>query len=213
MRVSFRGKELVPSQPYRGPVGPSISLELTVDDVFACTVYALKAAAANRKHSRRRQLLVGLPLLALLPILVITAVRQPSPPHIVFLVVGVAFAAWFPFMPAVMVFRLPRFVGRLIGKGQISAPAPSLLWLDEHAGIVHQSVDGTVWYPFTAIERIDETPDYVFIGVGPRQALVIPRRIGEPAVQAFLQALHWYRGQTYADRAGQPPYGPNAWSA
>ena len=68
-------------------------------------------------------------------------------------------------------------------------------------------------YAFTTIERVDETPDYVFIGVGPGQALVIPRRIGEPAVQAFLQALHWYRGQLYADPAGHPPYGPNAWSA
>jgi len=42
-------------------------------------------------------------------------------------------------------------------------------------------------------KRIEETPEYVFVFVGPARALVIPRRDDEAAVRAFVQALTWHR--------------------
>jgi hypothetical protein len=185
-------------------VGPSVSVDLTVDDVIAYKVHALNSGPANRTRRRRRQLLAGLPLFMLLPILVITVVGQPSPFHVALLVVGLAVGGWVLFMPAVMVLRVPRLVGRLIGNGQFSAPTRSLLWIDEDAGIVNQSIDRTVSYAFTAIERVEETPEYVFVIVRPGQALIIPRRVDEPAVQAFLQALTWHRSRPNLPYPFQP---------
>ena len=74
-------------------------------------------------------------------------------------------------------------------------PTPSRLWVDDHGGVIVELHDRTTWYSPAAIDRIDETPDHVFVIVGPGQALIIPRRVGEPVVQAFLQAMNWHRAQ------------------
>lgn len=152
-------------------MGPSLSLDLTVDDLIAYNVHVLARSKANAKQLRLLRLLL-LPVLVMVLLLVPFAAVSRDPYGLVlFTAMAVAFLA--------IIIFLPRYVASTI----------------------------------PAIDRIDETPDHVFVIVGPGQALIIPRRVGESVVQAFLQALHWYRGQLYADPAGHPPYGPNAWSA
>jgi hypothetical protein len=200
--------------PYRGGVGPSLSLDLTVDDLIALNIHVLlktSAAEERMRRTQRRKALVTLPMVA---IFIVTVAIVRSTFEIVVAVLVCAFCAvWILLLPTITARRIAKRVPRWIASGQLPAPTPSLLWIDEHGTIVNQSRDRTTTYAVTAIERVDETPDYVFIIVGVAQTLIIPRRIGEPAVQGFLQALHWYRGQIYADPAGHPPYGPNAWSA
>jgi hypothetical protein len=195
-------------------VGPSISLELTVDDLIALNIHVLLKTPAAEERMRRAQRRTALLTAPAGVILILTVATMGSPFEIAVAVIVCAFlAVWILLLPTITARRVAKRIPRWIASGQLPAPRPSLLWIDEQGTIVNQSWDRTTTYAVTAIERVDETPDYWFIIVGVGAALVIPRRIGEPAVQAFLQALHWYRGQIYADRAGQPPFGPNAWSA
>jgi hypothetical protein len=77
----------------------------------------------------------------------------------------------------------------------VRAPGPTRLWIDVHGVVVSEYSDRSTSLAASAIESIEETPEHVFLTVGPRQAVILPRRVGEPAVQAFLQALNWYRAQ------------------
>ena len=194
-------------------VGPSISLELTVDDLIALNLHVLLKTSAAKERMRRRQLrtaLLTLPLVAIF--LLVVAVGRSTFDIAVAVIVCTFVAVWILLLPTITARQVAKRIPRWIASGQLPAPTPSLLWIDEHGTIVNQSRDRTTTYALTAIERVDETPDYFFIIVGVGQTLIIPRRIGEPAVQGFLQALHWYRGQIYAEPVGHPPYGPNAWS-
>lgn len=194
-------------------VGPSISLELTVDDLLALNIHVLlktSAAEERMRRTQRRKALLTLPMVA---IFILTVAIARSPFEIAVAVLVCAFlAVWILLLPTITARQVAKRIPRWIASGQLPAPTPSLLWIDEHGTIVNQSRDRTTTYAVTAIERVDETPDYVFIIVGVAQTLVIPRRVGEPAVQAFLQALHWYREQIYAGGAGLRPLDPNAWS-
>ena len=120
--------------------------------------------------------------------------RQPYE-LVLFTAIGVAFLAMMIFLPRYVASTIPRRVRSAIASGLGSVPTPSRLWVDDKGGLVVEQRDRTTWYAPAAIDRIEETPDHVFVIVGPGQALIIPRRVGEPVVQAFLQAMNWHRAQ------------------
>ena len=181
--------------PYRGCVGPSISLDLTVDDLIAYNVHVLDASKATKNQVRRLQLLL-LPMILVMVVLVLYAAIRRSPMELVtFTTIGVAILGMVFFLPRYVASTIPRRVRSAIASGLASVPTPSRLWVDDHGGVIVELHDRTTWYSPAAIDRIDETPDHVFVIVGPGQALIIPRRVGEPVVQAFLQAMNWHRAQ------------------
>jgi hypothetical protein len=179
-------------------VGPCISLDLTVDDLIALNVHLVKTLPANQKQVRRTQLLTALPLSILVPILVFIEASEPSALHIFFLIACAALVFWILFLPVYAASQVPRRIRGWIADGRLAAPKPSRLWVDDHGGVIDESRDNTTSYGPTAIKSIEETPDYVFLHLGPGRALIIPRRVGEPAVQTFLQALSWHREQRAA---------------
>ena len=199
--------------PYRGGVGPSILFTLTVDDLIAYNMHWLKTSPVNRKQVRLRVLL-SIPLLVIAMMGVLTAAATRSTTGLVVFGLTGAMSLWSAvLLPRYIVWSAPGRIRKAVASGSVRAPGPTRLWIDDHGVVVSEYSDRSTSLAASAIESIEETPEHVFLTVGPGQALIIPRRVGEPVVQAFLQALHWYRGQLYADPAGHPPYGPNAWSA
>jgi hypothetical protein len=194
MRVTSIRHRFDVASPYDDGVGPSISLEVTVDDLIAYNLYLLKTSPSSRTQMRRFQLWAVVPLLVAGAILGPEAIAH-SAAAITGLVTCTALIGWIVLLPRYAAWQVPKRIRRLIANGLVPAPKPSRLWVDESGGVVDQSLDRTTSYGPTAITGIDVTPEHVFLTVGPGNALIIPRRIGEPAVQAFLQALAWHRAQ------------------
>lgn len=93
---------------------------------------------------------------------------------------------WFVWPPTWSWF-LTRNVRRLARAGGLGVPGRCRLWIDED-GVHDQTPTGSSSVAWSGVVRLDETDTHAFIYVGPVQAYVIPRRIGEPAVQAFINA-------------------------
>jgi len=180
--------------PYRGGVGPSLSLDLTVDDVIAYNLHVLKTSEASRKQIRRAQLLLSaMALLVLVFSLIEAALRMTG--ALVMVAGCIALLVWIVLLPRLAAWGAPRRIRRIFANGVVAAPTAARLWVDDFGGIVEQRPDRTTSYAPFAITGIEETPDYVFVTVGPGSAVIIPRRSGAPAVETFVQALKWHRAQ------------------
>lgn len=194
MRVSWTSHAAARAAPYRDRVGPSISLDLTVDDVIAYSLHVLKTSEASRAQVRRAQLLLGsMGLLLLVLSLVEVALRMEG--ALVWVAGCIALLALVVLLPRLSAWGAPRRIRRIFSSGVVAAPTAARLWVDDFGGIVEQQPDRTTSYAPFAITNIEETPDHVFVTMGPGSALIIPLRAGAPDVQAFVQALTWHRAQ------------------
>ena len=106
---------------------------------------------------------------------------------IAFLVLGPAWAAWWPARAR----RLARKqAAAFYGQGPNALPeGPNALKLDDEALFLRSPASDTR-LPLPSVERIVETPDYLFIYVGSIQALIVPRRrVTRGDVTAFAGQL------------------------
>ena len=173
-------------------MGPSLSLDLKVDDVIAYNLHVLRASTASKKQMRRVQLLAS-PMVLLVLVLGLLGVALRIFGAIFILVCGLALLVWIVLLPRYAAWAAPQRIRRVFANGLIAAPTPSRVWVDENGGIVEQRPDRTTWYAPFAITGIEETPDYVFVLAGPGDPLILPRRLGASAVETFVQALNWHR--------------------
>jgi hypothetical protein len=176
-------------------VGPFLLVDLTVDDLVAYNVHVMTTAQANKKQLRLFRLLLVPMLLITLALVLDAAVRGSTPEVVLNVVLSLAFGVMIIFLPRYVASTVPRRVRKVISMGLASVPTPVRMWVDDHGGVVAELRDRTTWYTPAAIDRIEEAADHVYLITGPGQAMIIPRRIGEPAVQAFVQALRWHRAQ------------------
>lgn len=175
-------------------MGPSLSLDLKIDDVIAYNLHVLRTSEASRKQRRRAQLLLGaMALLVLVFSLIEVALRMTG--ALVIVAGCIALLVWIVLLPRYAAWAAPQRIRRVFANGLIAAPRPSRLWVDENGGIVEQRPDRTTWYAPIAITGIEETPDYVFVMAGLGDPLIIPRRSDASAVETFVQALNWHRAQ------------------
>lgn len=75
-------------------------------------------------------------------------------------------------------------VRRMARNNGLGEPGARQLFADDR-GLRQESANGETLRSWSGISRIDETPEHAFIYIGPVQAFVIPKRIGEPDVSAF----------------------------
>jgi hypothetical protein len=146
-------------------VGPSISVDLTVDDVIAYNLHLLKTSEVSRRQIRRVQLLAS-PMVLLVLVFALFGMALRITGAILILVCGIAFLILIVLLPWYAAWAAPQRIRRVFANGIIAAPTTSRLWVDDNGGIVEQSPDRTTSYAPFAISSIDETPDYVFVMVG-----------------------------------------------
>ena len=109
--------------PYRGGVGPSLSLDLKVDDVIAYNLHVLKTSEASRKQIRRAQLLLSaMALLVLVFSLIEVALRMTG--ALVMVAGCIALLVWIVLLP------------RLAAWGAVETFVQALKWHRAQRGIV-----------------------------------------------------------------------------
>ncbi len=176
-------------------VGPALYTNITIDDVVAFNRHALQTSPLTRKVLRRTQW-------RMLPSLLIFVawiwVMRWNESQFLFscgMVLVGGYGVSILLLGTITELRLPGRIRRQVADGFYPPFTPSRLWVDVSGGVVDESPDRTTWYAPSAIEKIEETPDHVFVYVGPGRALIIPRRPDEEAVRAFVQALTWHRAE------------------
>jgi len=195
MRVTSTGHPLDVASAYDDGVGPSLSVDVTVDDLIAYHLYLLKTSPANRAQTRRVQLWSVVPLLLMDALLGFAEAIAHSAVAVSGLVSCTALIVWIVLLPRYEAWQLPKRIRRLIANGLAPAPKPFRLWVDEDGGVVDQSLVARPGTPPQPSRNRCDDRTRVFLTVGPGTALIIPRRIGDPSVQSFLQALEWHRAQ------------------
>jgi YcxB-like protein len=106
---------------------------------------------------------------------------------IAFLVLGPVWVAWWP-------ARARRLARKQAAALYREGPnpmfdGPHVLRLDE-GGIVAIAPGAESRLPFTSVQRVVDTPDYLFVYVGAIQAFVVPRRrVARGDVRAFAEQL------------------------
>jgi hypothetical protein len=71
---------------------------------------------------------------------------------------------------------------------------PSRLWTDTQGIHDHALLtDVTTTYPWTLVDRVDQTREHAFVWVSQTKTVIIPRRVGEDAVAAFIAEVNRYR--------------------
>jgi hypothetical protein len=77
---------------------------------------------------------------------------------------------------------------------EFGATGPSRVWADAEGLHDHAlRTDVTTTYPWALVDRVDQTREHAFVWVSRTKALVIPRRIGEADVAAFISEVNRYR--------------------
>lgn len=163
---------------------PVLEYEITIDDLIAYNLYgATSVAAAKKQRDAFRVSLTVLVFLALTAMIAMDGTLLEGA------LVGLAGAAtiWFVW-PPVWVWATRRHVMRHAKAGSLGIAGPCRIWLDQ-SGVHDATPNGTSSVTWAGIDRVEETATHAFIFVGPLQAYVIPKRIGESAVAQFLTVV------------------------
>jgi len=174
-------------------VGPALYIKLTVEDLVAFNRHVLHTSPLAKMQLRRAQRRMVPSLLIWIGWLWIFRWYENQVLFPFAIALTAAYGLAILFLGTITEWRAPRMVRRSFANGLRPPLSPSRLWVDASGGVVDESPKTTTWYSPSAIEKIEETPAYVFVYVGPARALVIPRRADEAAVRAFVQALTWQR--------------------
>jgi hypothetical protein len=161
-----------------------LEYEITSDDLVAFNLHAGTTDAAVTKQRAISR--VGGSVAVLVALTALLAIEG----HWVDgLVVGVAAALVFWMVwPRIWGWLLRRNILRLAKAGGLGTPGACRIWVD--ADGVHEATShGTSSVTWDGIARIDETASHVFIFIGPVQAYMIPKRVGEAAVREFVAAV------------------------
>jgi hypothetical protein len=170
---------------------PELELQVTVADLVAFQRYCFLNHPTGRKavaKQRAVRILAGLVGVCMGVQLVgdgaLWTVAGGLP--MILLLVGYATIMWFA-APGMLLQSYERRLTKKLPNGY----PRSRLWLDEW-GISDQSAARFIRYPWAVIRGFVETPTHVFVWTSRTTAVVIPRRVGEPYVQRFLEGIRTY---------------------
>lgn len=178
-------------------MGPVLDTYVTVDDMVAFQRFCLENIEQGRAALRKLRLAyLTLPgVLAAIALVEFLAGDSGVAASLIALVVGVGgYAYVWVRAPRIALSSVRRQLMTLYPSG--SWP-PTRLWPDER-GLHEQSAESWTCYPWTAVGRVDETPEHWLIWVSNLKALVIPKRSGEQQTLDFVSAVKewvtWSRG-------------------
>ena len=193
MRVSSTRQREFPLSSYGDRVGPALYVSLTIDDLVAFNRHVLQTSPLAKQQLRRTQRRMMPSLLIWIGWMWVFRWYENQLLSPFALVLTVAYVFSILFLGTITELRVPARLRRSFTDGLRPPLSPSRLWVDASGGVVDESPNTTTWFSPSAIQRIEETPEYVFVFVGPARALIIPRRADEAAVRTFVQALTWRR--------------------
>lgn len=162
-----------------------LDYELQVDDYVAFNLRYMESSDLGRRQLRNARV----SLVLLTPAIVFAAIAfvfgDLTDGVLIALTTGVIM--WF-LTPRLVRREYRRNFGRMAKDPGIGVTGSHRLVADDY-GITEITTDRSSSAAWAAIERVDETPDHVFVFFGPVQAFVIPRRIGDERVAAFLHVV------------------------
>lgn len=161
-----------------------LEYEITSDDLVAFNLHAGTTDAAVTKQRAISRVGGSAAVLVTLTALLAIEGHWIAGP----VVGGVAALVFWMVWPRIWGWLLRRNVLRLAKAGGLGTPGPCRIWVD--ADGVHEATPyGTSGVAWAGIARIDETATHVFIFIGPVEAYIIPKRIGEAVVREFVSAV------------------------
>jgi len=161
-----------------------LEFELTADDLVAYNLHGFRTAPAMKQQ--REVYRIWMSLLAFVALALPSAMVGLV---IEGLVIGtvVALILWL-LWPELWLWVTKRSAMHLAKTGGLGVPGPCRLWFDED-GVHDATPAGTSSVGWQEVDRIEQDSDHAFIFVGPAEAYVIPKRIGEGPVREFLDEV------------------------
>ena len=159
--------------------------ELVSDDFVAFNLHYFGSTDAGRGLRRSQRLMLSV----LTPLLVFGVIglifKDFVGGAVMAVITGVIM--WF-LAPALTAREIKRNLAHMNRDAGLGVTGPHRLVADD-TGLRETSAEREVATSWSAVDRIDETADHAYIFIGPVQAFVIPKRIGEAAVTGFLDVV------------------------
>lgn len=155
---------------------------LTSDDFVAFNVhFALTSQAGLRQFRAFRRTMTLVP-----SILMCTGIAIATSNPVAGVASGlVTFVVLWFLCPRLWRRAVRKNIRRLGKNNGLGEPGPRRLFADDR-GLRQESANGESFQSWSGILRIEETPEHAFIYIGPVQAFVVPKRIGQSEVSTFL---------------------------
>jgi hypothetical protein len=163
----------------------SIEYDLVPDDFVAFNMHHALHSEAARRQSATTRIGASVVLPLAVGIMLAAASHDVAFGAVTTLVSGVVL--WF-LWPRLWSRQMKRFLMRAASSDGLGTVGTQTLSIEDE-GLREVSPGSETFTAWSKVRRIDETPDHVFIFVGPVQAFVIPKRIGEERVAAFMGDL------------------------
>lgn len=160
----------------------TIEYDLVMEDFIAYNLHFMHTSEACLRQLRAYRLTISLVPSILFCAGITIALSNPVAGIATAIVSFVVF--WF-LSPWVWWRAVRRNVLRMARNNGLGEPGTRQLFADDR-GLRQESANGETFQLWSGVSRIEETPGHAFIYIGPVQAFVIPKRIGEREVSAFL---------------------------
>jgi len=85
-------------------------------------------------------------------------------------------------------------VKQLAASGALGKPGKRLLTADD-TGLIETGAGPTMSAHWDDVERVESTPEHVFVYVRDGEAFIVPKRVGEPQIGAFLAEIEARRAK------------------
>jgi len=161
-----------------------LEFELTADDLVAYNLHGFQTNPAMKRQGEIYR--VGSSLLVFVALALLAAMVGLVMEGVVIGAV-IALILWL-LWPEIWLWMARRSAMHLAKSGGLGVPGPCRLWFDE-VGVHDATPTGTSSVGWHGIDRIEQDDDHAFIFVGPDEAYVIPKRIGEAPVREFLDEV------------------------
>lgn len=160
---------------------------VTVDDMVAFQRHCVMTRPIGRKSLRQSRFVNVALAVALLIFIQRPILPAGADPY--------GWVFWLMAMTAstIVWFTLPGTLLRAYRRAQLRRTPGGVkplcrVWVDE-LGINDESAERFTRYSWSSVESVDETETHAFVWVGEGLALVLPKTVGQPQLQAFLAAV------------------------
>lgn len=152
-----------------------LNYDLTDDDYLAFNQHAAVSAPALADQARRVRI-IGVVVVPLLVGIVMWAVER-NPPFALLLAGIAAAVTWFSW-PRVHRWAVTSQLRRVAATSGLGRTGATRLGWDE-ATITEAATSSRATVGWDRLERVEETPDHLFLFVGPLEGLIVPKRAGD----------------------------------
>jgi len=162
-----------------------LEYELVADDFVAFNLHYFGSTDAGRGLRKSQRLMLSV----VTPLLIFGAIGLIFKDFVggAVLAVITGVIMWF-LAPAILAREIKRSLARMNRDAGLGVTGLHRLVADD-VGLREISAEREVAATWSGTDRIDETPGHAYIFIGPVQAFVIPKRIGEAAVAGFLDVV------------------------